>query len=143
MKVICTEKPLEEVWVGLSIVWGGVFGNHQGGVNGISQVDEYSNTASAPTGRGLRKGTMASASTLVCEKAATAVFSLKPEHLIPPHMFLVLSELLPQYKSSEQVKLSASKSMHHNSSRGMSGWDSSSPQFHSATIPTGFHSQKL
>ena len=33
------EKPLEPVWVDLQAGWGGVSGNHQGGVNSDGQVD--------------------------------------------------------------------------------------------------------
>ena len=52
-----------------------------------------------PTARsvvgGLRKGTMASASTSVWEKAAPPGFALKPDNSVPPQMSLVHSNCCP------------------------------------------------
>ena len=66
------EKPLETAWVGPAVGWDQASGNHQGKANRDSQVDGVSDMA--PTcllcgsvGEGLRKDTMASASTSVWE----------------------------------------------------------------------------
>ena len=59
------EKPLETAWVVLKVGWGGVSGNHQGGVNSASQVDGVSDMGPACwffKGR-TPKGTVASGST--------------------------------------------------------------------------------
>ena len=65
-----------KVWVNLKVGWGRASGNHQGGANSVSQVDAVSKKVS-PAGSealleaGLRKGTVASASTFVWEKATS------------------------------------------------------------------------
>lgn len=38
-QTICMENILEEAWVGAQVGLGRVRGNHQGSVNGVSQVD--------------------------------------------------------------------------------------------------------
>ena len=68
------EKPLEIAWVGLKVGWGRTSGNYQGGANSVSQVDGVSEMVPGcqlygSVGGGIRKGTMASASTSVWEKA--------------------------------------------------------------------------
>ena len=90
-------------------------------------------------GEGLRKGKMASASTSFWEKAAFPALALMPDNSFPPHMSLVPFELLPQCWSSEGVSSSMSVC---GPLRGIA-WDSRSPPSHLATIPSGFHSQKL
>ena len=68
-------KALETVRLGLKFGWGRALGNHRSGAHSVSQVDGDSDVA--PTcwlcgsvGGGIVKGTMASASTSVWEKAA-------------------------------------------------------------------------
>ena len=72
------KKPLEIVGVGLKVGWDMVSGNHQRGANSVSQVDGVLDMVPACQlcgylHRGLRKGTMASASTFVREKAAPLI----------------------------------------------------------------------
>ena len=72
---ILMEKSWLTPWVGLYFGWDGVSGNLEGRATSVSQVYGVSDTAPAcwlcdSVGRGLRKGTMASASTFVWEKAA-------------------------------------------------------------------------
>ena len=66
------EKPLETAWVGLKVGWGEVSLIHHGGASSVSQVDRVSDMVPACQlcGRGLRKGTVVSASPSVWEKAA-------------------------------------------------------------------------
>ena len=59
-------------------------------------------------GGGLRKGTIASASTSAWEKAIPPVLTLLPDNSVPPHMSLVPAKLLPLHWSSEGVSLSRS-----------------------------------
>ena len=56
-------------------------------------------------GGGLIKGTMASASPSVWEKAAPPALSLLLGNLFPPLMTVVPFELLPQCWSSEEVSV--------------------------------------
>ena len=68
------EKPLKTVWVAPEVEWGRAAGNYQGGANSVSQVDGVSEMVPGcqlygSVGGGIRKGTMASASTSVWEKA--------------------------------------------------------------------------
>ena len=66
------EKPLEIAPVGLQVGWVGVLRNHQGQVNGVARLMETQiwRMTGSSLGRGLRKGTVASASTSIWEKAA-------------------------------------------------------------------------
>ena len=68
------EKPPETAWVGLKVGWERASRNHPDGKNNVRQVDGVSDMV--PTcwlcgsvWGGLRKGTVASASTSVWEKA--------------------------------------------------------------------------
>ena len=118
-QAICLEKSLEMACVGLQIGWDEVSENQQGRVNIVSQVDMHPPAGSG----GLSKGTMASASTSVWEKAAPLALSLKPDNSVPPHMSLVPFELLPQCQSSEGVSLSKSVCWPFK----RNAWDSKSP----------------
>ena len=71
-EAICVEKPLETAWMGLKVGWGGLSGNHQGGANSVSQVGRGSAMllACQLCGVGLRKGTMASASTFLLSESS-------------------------------------------------------------------------
>lgn len=101
------EKPVKVAWVDLEVGWGEVSGNHQNGVNGVSQID--GNSVMVPAcqcrlGEGrLKKGTMASTSTSIWEKAATPALSLKPDFTVSHHIALVPFELLIQCWSAERV----------------------------------------
>ena len=90
---------------------------------------------------GFSKGTISSGSMSFWEKAAPPALHLKPDNSVPPHISLESFRLLLWCWSSEQVSPSASKSMYSPFKK--STWDSSCPLSHSATIPAGFHSQKL
>ena len=65
---------------GIGNSFGGVSGNHQGLKNSVSQVDGVSDLCllAGSVGVGLRKGTVASASTFVWEKAAPPALVLMP-----------------------------------------------------------------
>ena len=74
-QAICMEKPLETAWVDPKVGWGMAPGNHQSGENSVSQSDGISDMVTtcqlcAFMGGGLRKGTVASASTSVWGRAA-------------------------------------------------------------------------
>ena len=120
-------------WVGPQVGWSGISGNHQGVVNGISQVDEDSDiwypSVSSVLGV-LSKGTMTSASTYVWKKAVSLSLALMPDNSVPPLMSLAPFKLLLQSWSSEQVSLS--KSVCSPFKRNV--WYSRSPLFHLATI---------
>ena len=62
---------MEIAWVGLKVGWGRASGNHQGRANSVSQVLESSAMVphAGSVGEGLRKETVACASTSVWEKA--------------------------------------------------------------------------
>ena len=90
------KKPLEMAWMGPQGGWGRVLGNHQEGVSNVSQGDGDSDVTPvyACSGGGLSRGTMASASTSVWEKAAPTALALKSDHSFLPHLSLTLFELL-------------------------------------------------
>ena len=90
-------------------------------------------------GGGLSKGTMASASTSVWEKAAFPALTLMPNNSFPTYMSVMPFKLLPLRWSSEGV--SANKSVcrpFKKNCLGLQKFPSSS-----ASIPAVFHSQKL
>ena len=69
------EKPVETAWVGPRVGWGWASGNDQGGAKSVSQVDGVSDMVHAcqfcdPVEGGFRKGSVASGSISVWEKAA-------------------------------------------------------------------------
>lgn len=107
------KKPLETAWMCLKVVQGW-FSSHQGMANkGVSQLHRDSDvvgTYICTQGRGgLKKETMASASSSVQEKVASA--SPLPSHTTFPHcMSLPPLQLLPQHWSSGPVILSVSES---------------------------------
>ena len=70
--------------------------------------------------RGLRKGTMASASTSAWEKAAPLALTMMPDYSVTPHMSLVPFKLLSLSWSSEGVSLS--KSVHRPFKRNCPGF---------------------
>ena len=87
---------------------------------------------------GLRKGTMASDSTFLWEKSDPPSLALNLNNLLPLHLPLAPFKLLCQCWSSEGV--SPSKSMSGPFKKN--AWDCRNLSSHSATISTGFHSQK-
>ena len=91
------EKPLEAARVGPHVGKGRVSGNHMGRVKGGIDGDSamVATWVCKPSGGGLNKGTMDSASTSVWEKAIPPALVLKPDNSIPPHMSLALFEQLP------------------------------------------------
>ena len=88
---------------------------------------------------GLRKGTMDFVSNSVWEKDAFPSHTLMPGSSVPSCMSLGPFELLPKQWSSERVSLS--KSMHGLLKRN--AWNFRSPLSPSATVPSGFYSQKV
>lgn len=98
-------------------------------------------TSAPQEGGGLNKGAVPSASTSFWEKGTPPALILKPDKSVSPCMSLTPFELLPQSWSSEHVSQSASKSMCGPLKKNV--FNSSSPLFHSATLFTGFHNQKL
>ena len=119
------KKPLEMAWMGPQAGWGRVLGNHQEGVSNVSQGDGDSDVTPvyACSGGGLSRGTMASASTSVWEKAAPPALTKKPDNSVNACVSLVPFELLPHHWSSEGV--SVCKSMCGLLKRY--AWDSRSP----------------
>ena len=85
-------KTLEAAWVGLQVRRGRVSGNHQSRGTCVNQADGDSDMVAAWVcelgGGGTNKGTVASASTPVWDKAAPPALALKPDNSVPPHIFL-------------------------------------------------------
>ena len=95
--------------------WGGGLRKSPGWGESMSQVDGASDMVptcwlSECMGVGIRKGTIASASTFVGQKAtpSPSALALMPDSLVPLFMSLVLFKLLPRSWSSEGVSLSKS-----------------------------------
>ena len=92
-----------------------------------------------PVGGRLSKGTMASTSMSVWEKAASTALTLKPDNSVLPvcsSCFLNCCSSVGA-QSSESVSKSVQRPFKRNA------WDSRSPLFHSAAIPADFHNQKI
>lgn len=123
----------------------GVAGNHQGGANGVSQVDEDSDMvptfASRLVGERSQPRNNGFCQHFHLEGAAPPALALQPDNSVPLRMSLEPFEMLPQHWSSERKKSVSSKSMCGPFKRN--SCDTSCPPSHSATISTGFHSQKL
>ena len=137
----CIEKPLERVG------WAQKLGRV--GPEGITRVrqtvlarvmeTQLQHPHAGSVGKGISKGTVASVGTSVWDKVAPPNFTLMPENSVSFCMSLVLFKLLYQSWSTEGLSLN--KSVHGPFRRN--AWDSSCHSSHSATIPAGFHSQKL
>ena len=135
------EKPLERVG------WAQKLGRV--GPEGITRVrqtvlarvmeTQLQHPHAGSVGKGISKGTVASVGTSVWDKVAHPKFTLMPENSVSFCMSLVLFKLLYQSWSTEGLSLN--KSVHGPFRRN--AWDSSCHSSHSATIPAGFHSQKL
>ena len=105
------EKPLETAWVGLQVGWGGVELGLRESPVWVKQDEpawwslRCGACLLALCGRGLRRGTMASASTFVWQEAAWSppVLTLMPDNSILPCMSLVPFQPLPQLWSLEGV----------------------------------------
>lgn len=134
------EKPLEAGWVFPKVGWG----LSQGITKCDNQFVGDSDTASACICTQVEEGSTrkhAPRSSSNQEKVAPPALALKLAYLVPPYMSLGPFKMLPQGWNSEQVSLSASKSIH--SPFKSSTWECSCPPSHSATISAGFRSQKL
>ena len=89
-------------------------------------------------GGGFIKGTIASASSSVWEKAAHSALTLIWDNSVSPYLSLVPFKLMPQCWSSESM-IPISPCV---GSLGGNFRDSRSPPSHSGTTPTSFYSQK-
>lgn len=135
------------MWVG----WGWVSGNHQGGVNSVSQVNgelrfDICLREASWVVWGLNKGTMTMPALLSLERAvltfAPSPLALNLVNLVHSHMSLVLFELLTLHWRPEQVSLWANESVlgpyktcnTKICSGPLSHWDANPDVFHSPIL---------